>query len=42
VERGAGTGRVAVPLAEASFDVTGVELSERMVEEGRKKGGAVE
>ena len=42
VEWGAGTGRVAVPLAEASFDVTAVELSERMVEDGRKKGGAVE
>ena len=42
VEWGAGTGRIAAPLTEAGFEVTGVELSERMVEEGRKKGGAVE
>jgi SAM-dependent methyltransferase len=42
VEWGAGTGRVAILLSEAGFDVTGVELSERMVEVGRKKGGTVE
>jgi hypothetical protein len=42
VEWGAGTGRIAVPLAGAGFEVTGVELSERMVEAARKKGGAVE
>jgi SAM-dependent methyltransferase len=42
VEWGAGTGRIAVPLAGAGFDVTGVEVSERMVERGREKGGAVE
>jgi SAM-dependent methyltransferase len=42
VEWGAGTGRVALPLAAAGFEVTGVELSERMVDEGRKKGGSVE
>jgi len=42
VEWGAGTGRIAVPLAGAGFDVTGVEVSERMVERGRKKSGAVE
>jgi 2-polyprenyl-3-methyl-5-hydroxy-6-metoxy-1,4-benzoquinol methylase len=42
VEWGAGTGRIAIPLAGAGFDVTGVELSERMIEEGRKKGGTVE
>jgi SAM-dependent methyltransferase len=42
VEWGAGTGRIAVPLADAGFEVTGVEISERMVEEGRKKGGKVE
>jgi SAM-dependent methyltransferase len=41
VEWGAGTGRLAVPLAEAGFDVTGVELSERMVERGREKSGVV-
>jgi SAM-dependent methyltransferase len=37
VEWGAGTGRIATPLTEAGFEVTAVELSERMVEEGRKK-----
>jgi SAM-dependent methyltransferase len=42
VEWGAGTGRLALPLAKAGSDVTGVELSERMVEEGRKKSGTVE
>jgi len=42
VEWGAGTGRLAVPLAEAGFDVTAVELSERMVERGREKIEAVE
>jgi SAM-dependent methyltransferase len=42
VEWGAGTGRIATPLAEAGFGVTAVELSERMVEEGRKKGDKVE
>jgi SAM-dependent methyltransferase len=42
VEWGAGTGRLAVPLAEAGFDVTGVELSERMVERGRKKSEVVQ
>jgi SAM-dependent methyltransferase len=41
VEWGAGTGRLAVPLAEVGFDVTGVELSKRMVERGREKSGAV-
>jgi len=41
VEWGAGTGRLAVPLVEASFDVTGVELSERMVERGREKSEVV-
>jgi SAM-dependent methyltransferase len=42
VEWGAGTGRIAIPLAEAGFEVTAVELSERMVEEGRKKSDKVE
>ena len=42
VEWGAGTGRLAALLATAGSEVTGVELSERMVEEGRKKGGSVE
>jgi SAM-dependent methyltransferase len=42
VEWGAGTGRMATPLAEAGFEVTSVELSQRMVEVGRKKGRSVE
>jgi SAM-dependent methyltransferase len=42
VEWGAGTGRIAILLAGAGFDVTGVEVSERMVERGREKSGAVE
>jgi SAM-dependent methyltransferase len=42
VEWGAGTGRIATPLARASSDVTAVELSENMIEVGRKKGVPVE
>ncbi len=42
VEWGAGTGRLAVPLAAAGRDVTAVELSTEMVERGREKGGTVE
>jgi SAM-dependent methyltransferase len=42
VEWGAGTGRLAIPLAEAGFDVTGVEASGKMVEKGREKSKAVE
>jgi SAM-dependent methyltransferase len=42
VEWGAGTGRLAVPLVEAGFDVTAVELSEKMVERGREKSETVE
>lgn len=42
LEWGAGTGRLAVPLAAAGHDVTAVELSEKMVERGKEKGGAVE
>jgi len=41
VEWGAGTGRIAVPLATAGHDVTAVEVSERMVERGRKKRDSV-
>ena len=37
VEWGAGTGRMAVPLAAAGHDVTAVELSEEMAERGREK-----
>jgi SAM-dependent methyltransferase len=42
VEWGAGTGRLAVPLADVGLDVTAVEVSESMVEKGRVKGDAVE
>ena len=42
VEWGAGTGRIAIPLARAGSDVTAVELSENMVEVGRKKDTPVE
>ena len=42
VEWGAGTGRLAIPLAEAGFDVTAVEISGRMVERGREKRETVE
>lgn len=38
IEWGAGTGRLAVPLAAAAHDVTAVDLSEKMVERGREKG----
>ena len=42
VEWGAGTGRLATPLAGVSLDVTAVEVSRNMVEKGREKGDAVE
>ncbi|MEW6636774.1 MAG: methyltransferase domain-containing protein [Actinomycetota bacterium] len=42
IEWGAGTGRIAVPLALAGHDVTAVELSREMVAKGRKKGTEVE
>ncbi|MBA3473021.1 MAG: class I SAM-dependent methyltransferase [Rubrobacter sp.] len=42
VEWGAGTGRLATPLAGASLDVTAVEVSQNMVEKGREKGDAIE
>jgi SAM-dependent methyltransferase len=42
VEWGAGTGRLAVPLAAAGHDVTAVELSGEMVERGKGKGETVE
>ncbi len=41
VEWGAGTGRLALPLSGAGHEVTAVEVSEQMVEKGRKKGRAV-
>jgi SAM-dependent methyltransferase len=42
IEWGAGTGRIAAPLAAAGHDVTAVEISGRMVERGKEKGGTVE
>jgi SAM-dependent methyltransferase len=42
IEWGAGTGRIAVPLAAAGHDLTAVELSTTMVERGEVKGGNVE
>jgi SAM-dependent methyltransferase len=42
VEWGAGTGRIAAPLAAEGHDVTAVELSTEMVERGKEKGGSVE
>jgi SAM-dependent methyltransferase len=42
VEWGAGTGRLAVPLAAAGHDVTAVELSGEMVDRGKRKGETVE
>lgn len=41
LEIGVGTGRVAVPLAEAGYDVTGVDISERMLAVLAAKGSAV-
>jgi SAM-dependent methyltransferase len=42
IEWGAGTGRIAAPLATAGHDVTAVELSEPMVERGEPKTESVE
>jgi SAM-dependent methyltransferase len=42
IEWGAGTGRIAIPLAEKGFDITAVEVSEKMVENGRSKSRSVE
>ncbi len=42
VEWGAGTGRLAAPLADVGLDVTAVETSQSMVQKGREKGGTVE
>jgi len=42
VEWGAGTGRLAVPLAEAGHEVTAVEVSENMLAKGRERSAAVE
>ena len=42
VEWGAGTGRIAAPLATAGHDVTAVEVSGPMVEKGESRNGSVE
>ena len=42
VEWGAGTGRLAFPLAAAGHHVTAVELSTEMVQRGKRKGETVE
>ena len=42
IEWGAGTGRLAAPLAEAGHSVAAVEISRAMVEHGREKSTAVE
>lgn len=38
LELGVGTGRLAVPLAERGFHVVGVDLSRKMLDQGRAKG----
>lgn len=42
VEWGAGTGRLALPLSRAGFEVTAVEASEKMIEHGQAKDETVE
>ena len=42
VEWGAGTGRIAIPLAAEGLDVTAVEVSEKMIEKGQSKSRSVE
>ncbi|MBI2931673.1 MAG: class I SAM-dependent methyltransferase [Planctomycetes bacterium] len=41
LELGCGTGRVAIPLAGAGFDVTGLDLSPHMLRIARRKSAAV-
>ena len=41
VEWGAGTGRIAAPLAAAGHDVTAVEVSAKMIERGEQKSESV-
>ena len=38
LELGVGTGRLAVPLMERGFRVVGVDLSRKMLDQGRAKG----
>jgi SAM-dependent methyltransferase len=42
IEWGAGTGRIAAPLAAAGHEITAVELSRQMIERGRAKDQIVE
>ncbi len=42
IEWGAGTGRICVPMAKRGSEVTAVELSEVMIERGKKKNESVE
>lgn len=42
LELGIGTGRIALPLAESGVEVHGIDASERMVAELRKKSGGAE
>lgn len=42
VEWGAGTGRISIPLTEAGYDVTAVEISQPMIERGREKSESPE
>jgi len=42
IEWGAGTGRIAAPLAEAGHEVTAVEVSRPMVERGRSRNTSIE
>ncbi|HYF47253.1 MAG TPA: class I SAM-dependent methyltransferase [Acidimicrobiales bacterium] len=41
LEIGVGTGRIALPLADAGLDVVGIDLSRPMLDELRSKGDAV-
>lgn len=38
LELGVGTGRLAVPLMERGFEIVGVDLSRKMLDQGRAKG----
>ena len=41
LELAVGTGRIAIPLAERGFNVTGIDISEGMLSELKKKSGTV-
>jgi SAM-dependent methyltransferase len=40
LELACGTGRVAIPLAQEGFDVTGIDIAEGMLQEARRKSSA--